>query len=128
MSATDVLDAAAVPLYVDQLNHDLNVVVRRAVLVGLAIIAALLPPDASPQRRMTTAVQAWAIAANKAGSLEGSKVAAVLDTFDEEPLVIGPTGLSGLFWPDGAAAAPQFVRGNIELELAEAVHGAATMP
>ena len=38
-----------------------------------------------------SAVQAWAAAANKAGSLEGSKVAAVLDTFDKKPLVIGPT-------------------------------------
>ena len=38
-----------------------------------------------------SAVQAWALAANKAGSLDGDKVAAVLDTFDKEPLVIGPT-------------------------------------
>jgi branched-chain amino acid transport system substrate-binding protein len=38
-----------------------------------------------------SAVQAWAEAANKAGSLNGSKVAAVLDTFDKKPLVIGPT-------------------------------------
>jgi branched-chain amino acid transport system substrate-binding protein len=30
-------------------------------------------------------------AANKAGSLEGHKVAAVLDTFDKKPLIIGPT-------------------------------------
>ena len=47
--------------------------------------------DVSYGLRGYSAVQAWAIAANKAGSLEGSKVAAVLDTFDEEPLVIGPT-------------------------------------
>ena len=30
-------------------------------------------------------------AANKAGTLDGAKVAAVLDTFSKEPLVIGPT-------------------------------------
>ena len=30
-------------------------------------------------------------AINKAGSLEGSKVAAVLDTFNKQPLIIGPT-------------------------------------
>jgi branched-chain amino acid transport system substrate-binding protein len=38
-----------------------------------------------------SAVQAWAEAANEAGSLAGAKVAAVLDTFDKKPLVIGPT-------------------------------------
>lgn len=47
--------------------------------------------DVSYGLRGYSAVQAWAIAANKAGSLEGSKVAAVLDTFDNESLVIGPT-------------------------------------
>ncbi len=47
--------------------------------------------DVSYGLRGYSAVQAWANAANKAGSLEGSKVAAVLDTFDKEPLVIGPT-------------------------------------
>jgi branched-chain amino acid transport system substrate-binding protein len=47
--------------------------------------------DVSYGLRGYSAVQAWAKAANKAGSLEGSKVAAVLDTFDKEPLVIGPT-------------------------------------
>jgi branched-chain amino acid transport system substrate-binding protein len=47
--------------------------------------------DVSYGLRGYAAVQAWAIAANKAGSLEGSKVAAVLDTLDKEPLVIGPT-------------------------------------
>ena len=39
-------------------------------------------------------MQAWAAAANKAGSLDGDKVAAVLDTFANEPLVIGPTTYS----------------------------------
>jgi branched-chain amino acid transport system substrate-binding protein len=47
--------------------------------------------DVSYGLRGYSAVQAWAKAANKAGSLEGSKVAAVLDTFADEPLVIGPT-------------------------------------
>lgn len=47
--------------------------------------------DVSYGLRGYSAVQAWAKAANKAGSLEGAKVAAVLDTFDKEPLVIGPT-------------------------------------
>ena len=47
--------------------------------------------DVSYGLRGYSAVQAWAEAANKAGSLDGAKVAAVLDTFDKEPLVIGPT-------------------------------------
>jgi branched-chain amino acid transport system substrate-binding protein len=47
--------------------------------------------DVSYGLRGYSAVQAWAKAANKAGSLEGAKVAAVLDSFDKEPLVIGPT-------------------------------------
>jgi branched-chain amino acid transport system substrate-binding protein len=47
--------------------------------------------DVSYGLRGYSAVQAWADAANKAGSLEGSKVAAALDTFDKKPLVIGPT-------------------------------------
>jgi len=47
--------------------------------------------DVSYGLRGYSAVQAWALAANKAGSLDGAKVAAVLDTFDKEPLVIGPT-------------------------------------
>jgi branched-chain amino acid transport system substrate-binding protein len=47
--------------------------------------------DVSYGLRGYSAVQAWAVAANKAGSLDGDKVAAVLDTFDKEPLVIGPT-------------------------------------
>jgi branched-chain amino acid transport system substrate-binding protein len=49
------------------------------------------PADVSYGLRGYSAVQAWATAANKAGSLEGSKVAAILDTFKDEPLVIGPT-------------------------------------
>jgi branched-chain amino acid transport system substrate-binding protein len=49
------------------------------------------PADVSYGLRGYSAVQAWAKAANKAGSLAGDKVAAVLDTFDKEPLVIGPT-------------------------------------
>ena len=47
--------------------------------------------DVSYGLRGYSAVQAWAKAANKAGSLDGDKVAAVLDTFAKEPLVIGPT-------------------------------------
>ena len=47
--------------------------------------------DVSYGLRGYSAVQAWATAANKAGSLEAIKVAAVLDTFAKEPLVIGPT-------------------------------------
>src|SRR6476620_4731345 len=47
--------------------------------------------DVSYGLRGYSAVQAWAKAANKAGSLDGDKVAAVLDSFDKEPLVIGPT-------------------------------------
>jgi branched-chain amino acid transport system substrate-binding protein len=47
--------------------------------------------DVSYGLRGYSAVQAWAKAAEKAGSLDGDKVAAVLDTFAGEPLVIGPT-------------------------------------
>jgi branched-chain amino acid transport system substrate-binding protein len=47
--------------------------------------------DVSYGLRGYEAVQAWAMAANKAGSLDGAKVAAVLDTFDKQALVIGPT-------------------------------------
>ena len=47
--------------------------------------------DVSYGLRGYSAVQAWAEAANKAGSLAGAKVAAVLDTFDKTLLVIGPT-------------------------------------
>ncbi len=50
--------------------------------------------DVSYGLRGYSAVQAWAAAANKAGSLDGDKVAAVLDTFANEPLVIGPTTYS----------------------------------
>ena len=60
--------------------------------------------DVSYGLRGYSAVQAWAKAANKAGSLEGDKVAAVLDTFDKEPLVIGPTTYTaGPAHPDDAA-------------------------
>jgi len=51
--------------------------------------------DVSYGLRGYAAVQAWAQAANKAGSLDGSKVAAVLDSFDKKPLVIGPTTYTG---------------------------------
>ena len=51
--------------------------------------------DVSYGLRGYAAVQAWAIAANKAGSLDGAKVAAVLDGFDKQPLVIGPTTYTG---------------------------------
>jgi branched-chain amino acid transport system substrate-binding protein len=47
--------------------------------------------DVSYGLRGYAAVQAWAEAANKAGSLDGAKVAAVLDTFNKQPLIIGPT-------------------------------------
>ena len=47
--------------------------------------------DVSYGLRGYSAVQAWAVAANKAGSLAGATVAAVLDTFDKTLLVIGPT-------------------------------------
>jgi branched-chain amino acid transport system substrate-binding protein len=47
--------------------------------------------DVSYGLRGYAAVQAWAIAANKAGTLDGAKVGAVLDTFDKQRLVIGPT-------------------------------------
>src|SRR5262249_11250118 len=47
--------------------------------------------DVSYGLRGYSAVQAWAEAGNKAGSLAGAKVAAALDTFDKTRLVIGPT-------------------------------------
>jgi branched-chain amino acid transport system substrate-binding protein len=47
--------------------------------------------DVSYGLRGYSAVQAWAIAADKAGSLDGDKVAAVLNTFDKQALVVGPT-------------------------------------
>jgi branched-chain amino acid transport system substrate-binding protein len=52
------------------------------------------PADVSYGLRGYSVVQAWAKAANKAGSLAGDKVSAVLNTFDKEPLVIGPTTFS----------------------------------
>jgi len=47
--------------------------------------------DASYALRGYSMIQAWAIAAERAGSLDADKVAAVLDTFSDEPLMIGPT-------------------------------------
>jgi branched-chain amino acid transport system substrate-binding protein len=47
--------------------------------------------DASYSLRGYSMIQAWAIAAEKAGSVEADKVAAVLDTFKDEKLVVGPT-------------------------------------
>jgi branched-chain amino acid transport system substrate-binding protein len=47
--------------------------------------------DVSYGLRGYSAVQAWAKAANEAGSLDGDKVAAKLDAFNKTPLVIGPT-------------------------------------
>ncbi|WP_176038554.1 ABC transporter substrate-binding protein [Brucella tritici] len=41
-----------------------------------------------------SAIQAWARAAEKAGSFDADKVAAVLDGFKDEPLLIGPTTYS----------------------------------
>lgn len=47
--------------------------------------------DASYSLRGYSLIQAWARAAEKAGSFDADKVAAVLDTFKDEDLVIGPT-------------------------------------
>lgn len=47
--------------------------------------------DVSYGLRGYSAVQAWAIAAERAKSVEPAAVAAVLDTFKDEALVIGPT-------------------------------------
>ncbi len=47
--------------------------------------------DVSYGLRGYSAVQAWAVAAERAGSVEPAAVAAVLDTFKDEPLAIGPT-------------------------------------
>jgi branched-chain amino acid transport system substrate-binding protein len=47
--------------------------------------------DASYSLRGYSAVQAFARAAEKAGSLDADKVAAALDSFKDEPLAIGPT-------------------------------------
>jgi branched-chain amino acid transport system substrate-binding protein len=50
--------------------------------------------DASYSLRGYSLIQAWAKAATKAGSFDADKVAAVLDTFKDEDLVIGPTTYS----------------------------------
>lgn len=50
--------------------------------------------DASYPLRGYSLIQAWARAAEKAGSFDADKVAAVLDTFKDEPLAIGPTTYS----------------------------------
>jgi branched-chain amino acid transport system substrate-binding protein len=47
--------------------------------------------DVSYALRGYSAVEAYARAANKAGSLDADKVAAALDSFKDEPLAIGPT-------------------------------------
>lgn len=47
--------------------------------------------DSSYPLRGYSIIQAWARAVERAGSLEAAAVAAVLDTFTDEPLVIGPT-------------------------------------
>ncbi len=52
--------------------------------------------DVSYALRGYSMVQAWARAAEKAGSVEPAAVAAALDTFSDEPLVVGPT----TFTPD----------------------------
>ncbi|MGV8955440.1 MAG: ABC transporter substrate-binding protein, partial [Cypionkella sp.] len=52
--------------------------------------------DTSYSIRGYSLIQAWARAAEKAGSFDADKVAAVLDTFTDEPLAIGPT----TFTPD----------------------------
>jgi branched-chain amino acid transport system substrate-binding protein len=47
--------------------------------------------DASYSLRGYSMIQAWAVAAEKAGSFDADKVAAALDTFKDEKLVVGPT-------------------------------------
>jgi branched-chain amino acid transport system substrate-binding protein len=47
--------------------------------------------DVSYALRGYSAVQAWAVAANRAGSVEPAAVMAELDKFSNEPLAIGPT-------------------------------------
>ena len=47
--------------------------------------------DVSYALRGYSMVEAWARAAERAGTTEPAKVAEVLDTFTDEPLVIGPT-------------------------------------
>lgn len=53
-------------------------------------------PDVSYGIRGYSLFQAWARAAERAGSFDAAAVAAELDTFDNEPLAIGPT----TFTPD----------------------------
>ncbi|WP_176038561.1 ABC transporter substrate-binding protein [Brucella tritici] len=48
-------------------------------------------PDVSYSIRGYSLFQAWARAVQKAGSFDADKVAAVLDGFKDEPLLIGPT-------------------------------------
>jgi branched-chain amino acid transport system substrate-binding protein len=48
-------------------------------------------PDVSYSIRGYSLFQAWARAVEKAGSFDADKVAAVLDGFNAEPLIIGPT-------------------------------------
>lgn len=50
--------------------------------------------DASYSLRGYSLIQAWAKAAEKAGSFDADKVSAVLDTFKDERLAIGPTTYS----------------------------------
>jgi branched-chain amino acid transport system substrate-binding protein len=50
--------------------------------------------DASYSLRGYSMVQAWAKAAEKAGSFDADKVAPVLDSFKDEALVVGPTTFS----------------------------------
>ncbi|MRX52276.1 ABC transporter substrate-binding protein [Paracoccus sp. S-4012] len=47
--------------------------------------------DVSYAQRGYAMIEAWARAAEKAGSVEPAEVAAALDTFRDEPLVVGPT-------------------------------------
>lgn len=47
--------------------------------------------DASYSLRGYSMIQAWAKAAEKAGSFDADKVAAALDSFKDEKLVVGPT-------------------------------------
>ena len=51
--------------------------------------------DTSYSLRGYAAIQSFARAATRAGSVDGDKVAAALDTFKDEPLAIGPTTYTG---------------------------------
>lgn len=53
-----------------------------------------LRPDVSYSVRGYSLFQAWARAVEKAGSFDADKVAAVLDSYKSEPLLIGPTSYS----------------------------------